>query len=130
MSGCHVQPEQMFNLVFGYAGQILEADYVTTSNGTTSVLSTAVPPDEIHIVTQITVYHNDTVARTIRLLLEEGGGDCVLARVDGVDNLVTVDRQGWWVLVEGDQIEGRAISLASGKRVYLTISGYKMILSQ
>lgn len=130
MPGCHVKPEQMFNLIFGYAGQILEKTEVEGAGDHTSAYSTPVPPNELHVMTGISAKHDDVNSRTLMLRVWDGTDFYHIARREGIAKTEILDRQGMWILVEGDMIEARCLSLGAGKSVFCEINGYKMILSQ
>lgn len=128
--GCHVQPEQMFNLIFGYAGQVLEATSAVGAGANKSTYSTAVPADEVHVITNVAARHDDGDNRTLMLRVWDGADYYHIARLGNVPKTDVLDRQGMWILVEGDMIEARALSLGAGDNVYVEINGYKMILTQ
>lgn len=130
LGGCHVKPEQFFNLIFGYYDRYLETVVDTSVNGTTTVSGSKVPTGEVWVVTHISIWHNDPLARVLRISLFSEGTAHRLVDVMQIAQGYLLERQGWWVLKAGDRLQGTAEDLAAGRTVRLCGNGFKMKVTQ
>ena len=118
--------EGSVNYLFGYYDRYSEEIRETTTDGAITGSGSVVPAGEVWVVTSLAVRHNDPAARALGLFLHDGTSSRMISYQAGVAQWVTLDKQGWWVLKEGDSIRGTAYALAANKRVELYILGFKM----
>lgn len=114
------------NLLFGYNDVYSEQPTVGGTGGNVYANGSDVDPNEIWIVTHMAAYHSDPAARKQMLIAEVDGSDMVIHWSATMAQWATLDRQGMWVLKEGDRIRCRWDGLVGGATGYLFISGYKM----
>lgn len=72
MVGCHVQPEQIFNLIFGYNDRYAESFGKTATGATEICLGTQVPAGEVWIVEAIAGANATRRATLIYLQVYDG----------------------------------------------------------
>lgn len=131
MSGCHVKPEQMFNLIFGFHSQWLEeVDNANATAGDTWLTYTEVPPNEIWIATSVGGALTDRAPTAIEAFIYDGSSYyCIASEVAPV----TRDwwkEQGWWILVEGDTMRIRVRGCNAGDDTWSSVTGFKMRVVQ
>lgn len=114
-------------LLLGYSARIVESND-TTSDGTspTSVLSTPVPAGEIHVVSAVSVLHNDPIARSLAIFAHAPGEEILQAYRSGIAVWIPLLITHDLVLSTGDYMIGRATSLANTKIVYLYLWGRRI----
>lgn len=130
MSGCHVQPEQAFNLIWGYNDRYFEYGYeLNPAAADYTVTLTAVPAGEIWILQGVSA-HDATTAKRIVIFVSDG--TTFMAIVDTTQDIVgrRVLTRGEWVLKEGDKVRIVFVSVTLGDDLYWQVWGYKMVLSQ
>lgn len=130
MAGCHLKPEQLFSLLFGYSEEWLENDFVTGAATPGDVYLTAVPAGEIWVVTHAMCRHTDPAARTIAAGIYDGANPSYFFQGVGVAAQVYVESPVWWVLPAGYQVTATANTLAAARRLYVYVTGFKQIISQ
>ncbi len=115
------------NFPFGYYDTVLLTSN-TTSTGTTNtdVNLSAVPAGEVWVITHISSYHNDTTDRAIQHFIVRNSTIYELLMPAAFPQYLTYDKQGFYVLKQGDYIRVRGKSVASGKQVWGIINGYGM----
>lgn len=131
MNGCHVKPEQFFNLIFGYYDRYAQdvSWILTAASG--SKFSTPVPAGEVWVINTASM-RNMTGAATdfnIRLYLGASMGPTI-AQASGVAQYVPMYWNGQIVLKEGDKVYFGVDSGAIGESIWAHVWGYKMKLSQ
>lgn len=114
------------NILFGYNDRLADFESQASTNGTTDANSTTCPSGEIWVVTTASCRHNDPTARRLEIQFYDGAQSIPLKVEANVDQWVTISAPGPLVLKAGDYIIGRAISLGSGRTVYVMLNGYKM----
>lgn len=131
MGGCHLDPNQWWNLVFGYNNRWVEDLGGTQSGaGAYNKASIAVPAGYIYVA-QFVFARNTTGAR----------GRATLFAYDAVDEYIfnsvaapatnePVTWNGGLVLKAGDTIGVRQISCLNGDVIQAGVWGYMMKLSQ
>ena len=131
MSGCHVQPEQMFNLIFGYNDQY--AEVVSSTNavvGTNELLGTVVPSGEVWVVTAALAFDVQTAASAICIGLYDGSEYYYAIREKSPAAASPVNLVSTYVMKPGDKALGRFFGCVAGDDIYAHFLGYKMKLSQ
>jgi len=131
MAGCHVQPEQMFNLIFGYNAQY--AEYVSTITGAAPdrwVYLSEVPVGEVWVVTNISASDVTAAPSSIQLYVYDGAGYFSLAEDTSPVRAAMTVAQGWFVMKFGDRIAIRYRGVVAGHSTYGTALGFKMKLTQ
>jgi len=90
-------------LAFGYSGEISEdVTDGTLAVGNVNIDISTVPAGEIWVITQISMLYVGTVPSRIRSQIVRGGIDFAIFDEVAILSNAWFDRQGWWVLVEGD----------------------------
>ena len=131
MGGCHIKPEQFFNLIFGYYDVYNEGfDTTTTTAGDNTYTAAEVPSGEVWIITTLMGLNHTKAGGTIHF-----GKRANTYNYPVIDTRYnTVTRIAYWsgmlVLKAGERvyiIHG-SCDLNDRRRGY--ILGYKMKLSQ
>lgn len=89
--------------------------------------ATPVPPGEIWVVTHLSVRHSDPANRASYILIEFPTNRQIAIDLVLPQNQM-LDRQGTWLLKEGDRCRARFDNLAAATTGFLYASGYKMKL--
>ncbi len=130
LGGCHVKPEQFFNLIFGYYDQYAEYDSdLAAPAGLVTKSGSAVPADEVWVITHIWSLNASRGAVQLILIANVEGDQHPLIRTSPAAGL----GQYWGgrlVLKEGDYLQWQFLSTVSGDDLYWGALGYKMKLSQ
>jgi len=131
MAGCHVKPEQMFNLIFGYNDRV--TDYAVKDSSATGFLDQVFPvvgPDVIYVVQAIWCQPRESATAVAYMGIKDGtnphwiGASGVLAQYEPY----TVT--GQFVLKQGDQVLVSVMSGGDTKEFWMGYWGYKMKLVQ
>jgi len=97
------------------------------STGVDLTLSTApVPAGELWVVTNIAARHNDPIPRRVWVGLVGDDLEYWLFRNSFLLRYEFMERQGSWILKEGDHLHALFENLASGKTGWITAVGYKI----
>lgn len=131
MNGCHVQPEQMFNLIFGYNDRHAEdLGGAKSGDGGWDVSSSAIASDEIWVV-QFVYLRNQSGARGNVLLRFHDGTDYYIggAATTPARNVPTV-WNGAVPLKAGDTVNVFQGLCLDGDNIQAGAWGYKMKLTQ
>jgi len=131
MSGCHVQPEQMFNLIFGYKDRYAEKIDWTMAGASETKSTTAVPAGEIWILNSLSIRNINGAATNFTVFLAVAAVEYVTcAWASGYVAYQTLYWNGSIVLKEGDNVRFLVTAAAAGENIEARIWGYKMKLSQ
>lgn len=126
MHGCHVKPEQFFNLIFGYHDQYNEADVdLTAPAGTVEKLGAQVPAGEIWVVTTAWAYN--ATRGSVYLLIDLWDGSNIQRLTAGAPvGFNGLGVKGNIVLKEGDRIRWTFLDTVLNDDLYWGAAGYKM----
>ena len=131
MNGCHIKPEQFFNLIFGYYDRYSEQTSKTsTGEATTWAYSSAVPSGEVWVIEAVECYHDDPTARKSTIRAYDGTYYIIFAINIALGQYVNLIWSGRVTLKAGDKIAIGVDSLTTGKGVIGQIWGHKMKLAQ
>lgn len=131
MNGCHVQPEQMFNLIWGYNGHF--AQYLTHTKsgaGEYNMDFTSVPSDEVWMLQALAAADFHAVVRVVGSIETTGG---VWAPVFDTDLVAATEYMCWTGAIVIPPLAFATISfkaVGNGHVVRGRICGYKMKLTQ
>lgn len=129
--GCHVKPEQMFNLIFSYYDQYLELlETDDAPAGAFALSGTAVPADEVWVVRFVTARNKITNPSQIRIGILEGATLYPFVEAVAPGANIFVELNGMLVLKEADKVRARFGGCVLGDDLEVNISGYKMKLTQ
>ena len=131
VAGCHIKPEQFFNLIFGYNDTLHDKKTVTSTGTSATMDSSAVPAGEIWIVRQVSGGSGSRQATLLDCQIYEAATTLHgLGAVQPVGTSWTLCRETEVILKATDQIRGIFYGVANGDSVSMTIHGYKMKVSQ
>lgn len=108
-----------------YADRYVVNDYETSTGADVNCDTSPVSAGELFIVTNISVWHDDPIPRQVTVYLRQVTLSHVLFRNQFLMLYEVEDRQGLWVLKEGDHIRAVFVTPDSGQHCSLTVSGYK-----
>jgi len=130
MPGCHVQPEQMFNLIFGYNDRYSEtgSDLGPAAGPYDAVLGD-VDPNEVWVINTIWGLNN-TRGCVIRLRFKMGADDHIVAAITTTAAGQTATWNGAVVMEEGDFVHVTFVNSLLNDDLYWGALGYKMVLTQ
>lgn len=131
MSGCHVQPEQMFNLVFGYNAIWAEDEAHLATGGDGTRTSDTVPVGEVWVLTHVSM--SDTTRTAVNYFWEitDAGGLITRFLVQlAVDRYIVSRWDGWIALQAGEYVTLYYSGTALNDAMYGAFRGYKMKLTQ
>lgn len=131
VGGCHVKPEQFFNLIWGYNDRYAEADSeLDPDAGEYYAYFTTVPAGEVWVL-QLVMGADVTNAKRIQLRVEITGAAAYMLKDE---TPAAADQWVLWsgevVLKEGDRASVRFFSVTAGDDLYWRAWGYKMVISQ
>jgi|GEM_PF-5407289 len=129
--GCHVKPEQFFNLIFGYYDQVLIAKTVVAT-GTTCVLDSDAPPSgEVWVITSVGGSDNSRQSTYGEIGIMEGGiNKRNLYPLAPVGVSWTLGTRTMIILQAGDKVRLRLGGTENGDTCEAFFHGYKMKLAQ
>jgi hypothetical protein len=131
MNGCHVQPEQFFNLIFGYHDRYVDmASENVPVAGTRALFGTAVPSDEVWVVTCAVAFNATRATSFIDLGVAVGAAHYVGGRVQAGGAGVSPVLAGPMVMKNGDKLVTDIGGCLVGDWIYLFGLGYKMKITQ
>jgi hypothetical protein len=131
VAGCHIQPEQFFNLIFGYHDAYGERARERDASAGDNVLEgTHVPAGEVWIVTSLLGYAGNTVITKLSIGIYDGTTYKNVAIKPSPAINVGVQTQGFWPMKEGDRIFGYFSGCGASEDIIIEAIGYKMKLSQ
>jgi hypothetical protein len=130
MNGCHIKPEQFFNLIFGYNAIYAESGSdLNPGAGTVVQTMSAVPAGEIWILQQVSLRNT---ARGARMIAHVYNGTTEWDLIDQTTGAAGV-RAIWTgavVMQAGDYIRLAFYATTAGDDLYWQARGYKMKVSQ
>jgi len=130
LGGCHIKPEQFFNLIFGYYDRYAaQGSDLNPGAGPLTKTLPAVPAGEIWVVQMISA-SNQSRACTMMLGANLGGIDVWAYRFVGGAAGDWAVWSGQIVLKQDDYIEVYFANNQAGDDLYWRAAGYKMKLSQ
>lgn len=112
--------------IFSYHETLYLKEVQVSINGSTYVYSDPVPSGEIWVITNIFAMHGDPTARILTIGLYMDGTNYELSQKAGAAQWDSLDRQGYFVLNEGDKVYATAASLGATHNVYLRATGFVM----
>jgi len=131
MAGCHVQPEQMFNLIWGYNGQYLErVEVANATAGKNVLLGTEVPPGELWVVTGLVARDESNVVTSGAVGVYDGSEYVHAGYTADPARRVPITYSGLLPMVEGDKASATFWGCTLNDDLDLWIVGYKMKLAQ
>lgn len=131
MPGCHVQPEQMFNLIWGYNAIYKERISNTNANaGANFLYGTVVPTGQLWVGASLVGFNVNRSPTAISLGLYDGTTWYNLTQRAGAGAGVTIEWTGLAPLAAGSRFFAYITGCAAGDDIYLDIVGYKMVLTQ
>lgn len=131
MAGCHVKPEQMFHLIWGYNEQYFERVLnETAALGTNVLLGKQVPENELWVVTAVSSYNADHKPDAVIIgILKDTTYNTLFSDAPSAAN-VTVAWSGLATMVKDDRAFGILTGCTANDDIALYIHGYKMKLTQ
>ena len=131
MAGCHVKPEQAFNLIFGYESQYFERVFDLNPGASTKFLyGTAVDPGEVWVITSMAAFNNTRDPATISVGVYDGATWMNATQQAGPGAGITISYQGQLPMKAGDKAFAYFTGGQAADDLYLDIIGYKMKLTQ
>lgn len=131
IGGCHVKPEQFFNLIFGYNDRWTEdLSGIQSGAGTWEVHTTAVPAGYIYLLQFFYIKNTSGARGTATLRVNDGTDDFWMVQEDSPGRYEVVSFIGNLVLKEGDIAYMKQVSCADGDEISCGAWGYKMKLTQ
>jgi len=116
---------------FGYSGVVNEVkSNLTLPAATTNLDTTAVPPGEIHVLTQIGWYYAGTVPTAVWIELRDGSNDYHLFHSETLVSGEFYDHQGYWVLSQGYFIRATVYGPTLNDDFYLSVTGFRVDIDQ
>ena len=116
---------------FGFSGQIL-LDWANEdlSTGLNSIDSPAVDPGEIWVITNLTMRYAGTVPTRMDIGVYDGSDTYYAFRQVSPASATLYDRQGFWVLVEGDKIRLVVNGATEDDKAFAKAIGYRVDIDQ
>jgi len=131
LGGCHIKPEQFFNLIFGYYDRYVERIYEPNAVAGTNTLSgIVVPASEIWVVTNMFGLNFNTNPGVLVHEVYDGTTEYRLRRVVTPGANVSVEWYGHAFLKAGDRLRTIFTSCVLNDDLYAEYVGYKMKVSQ
>jgi len=131
MTGCHVQPEQMFNLIWGYNAAYAERiSNLAASLGANFLYGTVVPAGELWVAVSLVAFDTIHNPDLISLGVYDATTWFNLTQKAGPGIGATVEWTGIAPIPAGSKAFAYFTSCNAGDDIYLDIIGYKMKLTQ
>lgn len=108
-----------------YKDRYIGSNYRESTGTDLNCDTSPVDVGEIWIVTNIAVWHDDPIPRMVSVYLRQVTLTHTLFRNQFLLQYEIEDRQGLWVLKEGDYMRAVFVTPANGQHGSLTITGYK-----
>jgi len=130
LGGCHIKPEQFFNLIFGYNAQYAEyGSDLNPAGGTVVKTMSAVPSNEIWILQQVSLRNVARGARMIAHIYDGTNEYDLIDQTTGGANYRAI-WTGAVVMAPGDYIRLAFYSTTAGDDLYWQARGCKMKVVQ
>lgn len=130
MGGCHVQPEQMFNLIFGYnSGYIEEGFDLSAPAGTVTKDLSTVPSGEVWVICAARAINNSRLARCV-IVVHDAAGNYTLQDQTTTASQNSVVWSGALPVAAGSNMRFYFQGTTLNDDLYYSALGYKMKLSQ
>ncbi|MDP2107144.1 MAG: hypothetical protein Q8J76_14200 [Desulfobulbaceae bacterium] len=131
VGGCHIKPEQFFNLIFGYYDRYLEEETDTNAGTPYNVkYGAVVPAGEIWVVTAA---HAKNATRADNMAIGAGNPTdlyVVALTKSSAGAGEAISFSGTLILKQGDRMRWEWGASWAGDDINWAASGYKMKLSQ
>ena len=115
------------NLLWGYYDRWTDRVAVSsTGEENTSAFTTAVPAGYVYVAQSVFGYHSGATAKFALLRLDDNDKLPILEMTPSLAQYTGITAKQAITLKEGDQLECRVTSLASGQSVEISVAGYKM----
>jgi hypothetical protein len=112
---------------FGYSDTVGETVQNLDLPAGTSVLDgTAVAYGYVHVITQASILYLGTSPANIDIRVKVGGVSIIVFRQKSPVSNQMYDRQGYWVLEEGDYVQAVVDGATLNDNFYLWYSGFKI----
>lgn len=131
MHGCHVKPEQMFNLIFGYNAQLLWSLVEGAGANNCTKDGPEVPSDEVWVIEVIAFADSGRALTRVQIRIKEDADTYYLE-----DNLTTGgagkfnSTRGPYYLAGGQKLNIYYGGSLTADDVWMILNGYKMKLTQ
>jgi len=110
---------------FGYSGRLAIALTNTDlAAGASALSSLAVPAGWLWVITNLAFFYAGSTPFSVGVRLIQGGLDIYLYMQMSPTGWMIYDRQGWWVLKEGDYVSCFVNGAALGDDLYFRIHGF------
>ena len=118
-------------LSFGFSGQV-ERLWTDTnlSAGANTVDDSAVPAGEIWIITQLSIMYDGTAPDDIQFAIRTVAQQIELFEVKDPVPSIFYDRQGWWILVQGDKLRLSCSGATAGNDLLGRAMGFRVDIDQ
>ena len=131
MNGCHIKPEQFFNLIFGYYDRYWLHTYNENATAGTNIQdSGVVPAGEVWIITAVRAVNDNTNVTAIEFFLRSATAYVALYRRFSPGVAADVLWAGSVCLKAGDYVRVIFYGCTLNDNITSDIIGYKMKLSQ
>jgi hypothetical protein len=131
MTGCHVPPNQQWNLIWGYYAHWVQILDKTAAAASEDIYSTAVPADECWFLQCATIANNTRAATVLLINLNDGTNEAtVLARGASYAQYVPLAWTGQAAMGPGTKVRLRHTGATVGDSIGASVWGYKMKLTQ
>lgn len=118
-------------LRFGYSAHIYRAwSNLNLPAGNSTQADTAVPAGEIWVITNIAMRYEGTAPTFMTMQINDGVTTYHLFRQLAPTTLAVYDRQGWWVLAPGHNLEIRVIGATLNDDLYGYATGFRVDIDQ
>ena len=117
-------------LLFGYSGEKeIAVSNTSLAAGANDLDSTAVPAGEIWVITHVAMSYVGTAPTHIEAKTV-GASAIMLFRQLAPVTTVVYDRQGWWIMEEGDLLRCTVAGATLNDDLYLWATGFKVDIDQ
>ncbi len=115
-------------LTIGYSDTVLRSwSNLNLAAGANTVSDSAVPAGEIWIITNIATWYIGTITGVVLTArINSGGSQYVIFRQSPIVSDTIYDRQGYWVLKPGDNLEIRVTNATLNDDAFGTAIGFRV----
>ena len=111
-----------------YERWVNHSSAISTGGATTIVDTAAVPAGYLYVLQAAAVKHTDPTARKGTIMLRDSDLYVIITENVSLAQYAALAVNGTWVLQAGDRVKTQIDALATGKKVYLAVWGYKVRL--